>query len=174
MNVTISNPVRALALVGVLAVLGLGIALFNVSRHSSSPAAPVAVTTPPAATTTTAAVAPKPAAKPAKPKVELLPGLPAQVAKALRASKTAVVTLYTGGGSDAAAVAEARAGAHAAHTYFVRVNVLHARNAADLAAFAGSPAAPLTLVVRRPGKIVGSLAGVQDRQVVEQAARDAR
>ena len=58
-------------------------------------------------------------------------------------------------------------------------------HAADLTALFGAALPPLDgprlarADVRlhapfRPGKIVGSLAGVQDRQVVEQAARDAR
>jgi hypothetical protein len=180
MNVTIGNPVRTLALVGVLAVLGLGIAVFNLSRHgsssSSSSATPATATTHAAATAPTETVAAKPVAKPkpAKPSVHLLPGLPSQVAKALRAHKTAVVTLYAGGGSDPKALAEARAGARDAHAHFLAVNVLKARNAAAIAAFAGGLTEPSTLVVARPGKIVTRLDGVQDRQVVAQAAADAR
>jgi hypothetical protein len=179
---TISNPIRVLALVGVLAVLGLGVALFNISRsHSSAGPAATAVTTHTAVTTTAAAPAAKPAAapavavaaKPAKPAVQLLPGLPSPVANALRRHKTVVVALYAHGGSDSAALTEIRAGAAEAHTSFVGLDVLKARQSAAVAGFAGGLASPATLVVSRPGTIVKRLDGYQDREVVAQAAADA-
>lgn len=183
---TISGPIRIFALVGVLAVAGLGVALLNLGRaHSSDSAATTAATTHAATThaaathaTTTAPAATTPAApvkpKPVKPKVQLVPGLPSQVAKALQAHRTVVVTLFAGGGSDPKALAEARAGARDAHTHFLAVNVLRARNASTIASFAGGLVEPSTLVVKRPGKVVTRLDGVQDRQVVAQAAHDAR
>jgi hypothetical protein len=184
MNMTISNPLRVLALVGVLAVLGLGIALLNISRsHSSSAPAATTAVTHAAVTTTAATAAAKPAAatppaaapaKPVKPAVQLLPGLPAPVANALRKHRTVVVALYAHGAGDSAALTEVRAGAADAHTNFVGLDVLKARQAAAIAGFADGLAAPATLVVSRPGTIVKRLDGYQDRQVVAQAAADAR
>lgn len=188
---TFSGPIRTFVLVGVLALAGLAVAVFNLNRmHSSSSSATSTATvtaqtaTTHAASTTsapTSTTASKPPAvaqaakpKPVKPHVQLLPGLPPQVARALRSHETVVVTLYAGGGPDPTALTEARAGARDAHTHFLALNVLRARNASQIAAFAGGLTEPSTLVVRRPGKIVTQLDGVQDRQVVAQAAADAR
>jgi hypothetical protein len=175
---TLSPPIRILALVGVLAAAALGILLFTHSRSSSdgsSSATPPAGASHSGSATQTPAVPVKPAAvKPAKPKVVLLPGLPSPVAHALRSSKVVVVALYAHGGTgDAAAVAQALTGAHAAHSGFVAVNVANEKVARAVSSFVGTTTAPpAVLVVKRPGKIVNQF-GYADSEIVAQAAANA-
>lgn len=171
MSTTISPPIRILALVGALVVVALGILLFTHSRSSSN--APTLA--PPSHPRTTTRPAPAPA-KPAVRSVVLLPGLPAQVAKALRHSKVVVVSLYTSGGrGDRAALVEARQGARAVHAGFAAVNVVNESTAKRMSSFAGSTTAPpAVLVVERPGRIVNRFDGFVDRQIVAQAALNAR
>ncbi len=179
---TISRPIQIFALVGLLAVVGLGATLaLGRARTTSTPAAQTHAAATHAATTTrsasnpTVTVSPAPVAPaPAKPHVKLLPGVPSSIARALQKHRTVVVTLYAGGDSDRLALTEARAGASAAHTAFVGVDVLTAHDTAGLATFAGTLAEPATLVVSRPGRVVRLFTGVQDRLVVAQAAHDAR
>lgn len=194
---TVSVPIRIFALVGLLAAAGLAVWMLDLNRaHSSSSPSPAttAAATHASAThaaaapaTTTAAAAPThpaahaatptkpaPVAKRAKPRVQLLAGLPAPVAKALRKRPVVVVALYARGGSDSSALSEARAGAAAAHAPFLAIDVLRSKANAPLAQLAGGLAEPATLVVRRPGKVVQRLDGHQDRQVVAQAVSDAR
>lgn len=196
---TVGMPVRIFALIGVLAAAGLAVAMLNLNRlHSSSSAPTSAVARPSttAAPSTSAAHGTRAPAKPAThaakakptahaaetkpaakakpaPHVALEPGLPAKVAHALRAHRLVVVTLYAPGGSDAATLSEARAGAAAAHAPFVAIDVLRS-NAAAVAALAGTVDDPATLVVRRPGKVVQRFGGRQDRKVVAQAVANAR
>src|SRR4029077_18383697 len=91
---TLSPPIRILAILGVLAAVGLGIVLITHNRSASSNSSLPPVTsvhTKPATTpTTTPTTKPvvKPALKPAvNPRVVLLPSLPSPVAHALRSSK---------------------------------------------------------------------------------------
>ena len=113
-------------------------------------------------------------ATPAKPKVELLPGLPTDVAHALRYSRVIVVSLYVGQApGDRAALAPAREGARAAGAGFVAVNVGSDKDAESFASFAGPASTPAVLVVRRPGKIVTQISGPVDSAVVTQAAYNA-
>lgn len=170
MTTTISPPVRILAIVGVLAAIGIGAFLFISNRSSSSSSDSSAPSTQPATTP-----APVHGAVATKPKLVLLAGLPTQVAHALRHSKVVVVSVYTNGASgDKAAVAQARAGAKAVHAGFVQVNVASEKIARGLGDFAGTTTAPPTvLVVRRPGKVVNRFDGFTDQQIVAQAAHDA-
>jgi hypothetical protein len=110
----------------------------------------------------------------AKHTVRLLPGLPAPVHYALLRQPTIVVSLYGKGSVDAAAAAEARAGASLGHAGFVGLDIRRDRWAGPIADFDASAADPAVLVVRRPGVIVRRLDGYQDRQIVAQAAHDAR
>jgi hypothetical protein len=176
---TISRPIQIFALVGLLAVVGLGATLaLGRARTTSTPAQTQTATTQAASTTASDAASNNPtvtvSSAPATPHVKLLPGVPAAIAHALQTHRTVVVTLYEGGDSDRLALAEARAGASAAHTDFVGVNVLTARDTAAIASFAGTLAEPATLVVSRPGRVVRLFTGVQDRLVIAQAAHDAR
>src|SRR5262249_12373641 len=135
---TLSPPIRILALVGVLAAVGLGILLFahNRSASSSSGATPslthvTGVTTGHGKSTAKPSLAPS-----AKPKVALLPGLPRSVAHALRNSKVVVVVLFAhGAAGDGTAVGQARAGAKSAHSGFLAVNVANEAVARSLGDF---------------------------------------
>ena len=110
----------------------------------------------------------------AAPLVKLNPGLPAPIRYALLRHRSVVVVLHGAGGVDATAAAEARAGASLARTSFISLDVRRARYATSMAAFADSIADPAVLVVRRPGVVVKRFEGFHDRQVVAQAAHDAR
>jgi hypothetical protein len=172
---TLSPPIRILALVGVVAAAGLGILLFAHNRSAASGSSPsVPSVNQPAthhAVTTT-----KAAAKPAKPKIVLLPGLPASIARSLHFSKVVVVSLYAkGAAGDQHAVALARAGAKSARAGFVAVNVVDEKTARSLGTFVGTTTAlPAVLVVKRPGKIVNEFSGFADSEIVAQAALNAR
>ena len=176
MTTTISPPIRILALVGALAVIGLGILFYAHSRSSSSDSS--AVATPQTGTQTRHASVPlrhttKPSVVVAS-KVALLPGLPGPVAHALRYSKVVVVSLYAAGAvGDRAALAQARLGAASAHAGFAVVNVLNERTAVGLDKFAGATSSPAVLVVRRPGRIVNRFQGYADSDLVAQAAQNA-
>ena len=57
---------------------------------------------------------------------------------------------------------------------FIALDVLRGRDAGSIAGLTGSLADPSIVIVRRPGTVVRRLDGHQDRQVVAQAAHDAR
>jgi hypothetical protein len=113
------------------------------------------------------------AAKP-RPVVRLLSGLPAPIRYALMRHRIVVVSLHGNGVVDASAAAEARAGAALAHTSLVSLDIRRDRWAGPIADFNGSAADPSVLVVRRPGVVVRRFDAYQDRQVIAQAAHDAR
>jgi hypothetical protein len=138
--------------------------VFGGSSSTSSTAAPATAPTPTPAKPTT----------PAKPALVLLPGLPTQVAHALRYSKVVVVSLYTGSAQgDRAAVAAVHKGARAAGAGFVAVDVTNDRKAGVIASYAGPVSSPAMLVVKRPGQIVTTMQGTVDAAVVTQAAHNA-
>lgn len=160
------------ALIGVAVLAAAFVALMVVrigvlggsSSTTATPAAPTA--TPPI--TKTAAEAN------AKPKVVLLPNLPAPLAHALRYSKVVVVSMYLGQvPGDRAAVAAARRGARSTGAGFVAVNVGSDKNAAAFSSFTGAVTPPTLLVVRRPGTIVTEIPGRLESDLVAQAARNA-
>jgi hypothetical protein len=158
----------------------VGIFLFTQSRSdsgSSSSALPAASSSVNAPTQSrTQATPDNPVAKAqVESKVVLVPGLPAQVAHALRFSKVVVVAVYAPGAKgDRSAVAQARTGAKSARAGFVAVNVLKEKAARTVGKFAGTDTTPpVFLVVKRPGKIVNRLNGYVDNEVVAQAALNA-
>ena len=177
MTTTLSPPVRLLAIVGVLAVVGLGLLLFahNRSASSSSGSTP-SITRTHTPTGTHVTPTSKPVAKPTRPKVVLLPGLPRPVAHALRNSKVVVVVLFAHGATgDGSAVGQARTGAKSAHTGFLAVNVANEQSARTMGTFAGATTAPpAVLIVKRPGKIVNQFSGYADSEIIAQAALNAR
>jgi len=166
-----TSRVPRAALIGIV-VLVAAFALLMVVRagvfgSSSSTSSTVAPTTAPATT-------PAKHTTPAKPAVVLLPGLPTQVAHALRYSKVVVVSLYSGSANgDRQTVAAVREGARAAGAGFVAVNVTDDRKAGDVASFAGAVSSPAMLVVARPGRIVATMEGNVDTAVAMQAAHNA-
>ncbi len=117
---------------------------------------------------------PSKSATPAKPRIVLLPTLPAQIAAKLRYSNVVVVSLYTGtSAADRSAVTEARAGARAVRAGFASINVLDEASARSLTRFGGPTDSPAVLIVRRPGRIVSEFTGPVEGKVVAQAARNA-
>jgi hypothetical protein len=161
-----------IALVVVVAAFALlMIVRSGVLGGSSSDSAAGTKPSTPAQTPSAHATAPS---TPVRPKVVLLPGLPASVAHALRYSRVAVVSLYFGQAqADRPWVAEARKGARAAGAGFVAVNLGSDKTAASVKSFVGPVSPPSMLVVRRPGKIVTQMAGPVESAVVAQAAHNA-
>ncbi|HEX5448876.1 MAG TPA: hypothetical protein VFW85_02320 [Gaiellaceae bacterium] len=165
---TLSTPVKIVALAALAIVLGLGGFVLLVGKHSSSPSQ--AVTPPPAKAHFTVKVAPKP-----KPVVHLLPGLPSVLRSALLKRQVAVVAIFSShNASDRSLLAQARAGAHQAHAAFVAANVALEGVALGLATWSHNPAAPAVVVVRRPGKVVFAVSGPTDSATVAQAALTSR
>jgi hypothetical protein len=172
------------------AVLATGIGLFTLSRSAGSGASSSDLTPvlhrparPPATPAPTARTRPaaKPAAKrqpakskPAKPKIKLDPGLPPTLARALRSSPVAVVSMVTPDSAvDAIARREAAAGARAAGAAFVTVDVTNEKGARPFAVKLGVVAAPAVLVYKRPGELFVRLDGFADLDTVAQAAENA-
>jgi hypothetical protein len=200
MGSKVSQPVRILALVGLLGALALGAGFALLGKSSGSEAPPKVIkplhphhkaavaTTKPAvhavkpkaasvhkATKPEVAAKPKPAAKPVA--VAKLPdnGLPAAVNQALAAHEVVVVSLYDPEADvDAASLGEAQAGAKLANVGFVPLNVLSQAQAAPLAKKLGIVSDPALLVFRRPGELVFHVDGFADRATVAQAATNAK
>ena len=183
MTTTLSPPIRILAVVGALAIVAAGVLYFALNRSSSDGSS----ATPPAVSASTSKPATSPAVKPAttpaaksaaaaaKPKVVLLPNLPAPVARSLHFSKVIVAIIYSGNvDTDRAALAQARAAAKTAHAGFAAVNIVNEKLARSAGKFAGTTTTPPTLlIVKRPGKIVNRFSGSVDDVIVTQAAVNA-
>jgi hypothetical protein len=120
---------------------------------------------------------PKPAARP-KPKPVATPptqkGLPGTLAASLARNRVVVVALYAPKVElDDMALAEAKAGAGAAGTGFLAINVLDESQTRPLTKELGVLEDPAVLVFRRPGELVTRFSGFVDKQTVFQAARNA-
>ena len=175
------------------ATLAMGVGLFTLTRGQGSsgasnaslisqprPAhAPVApARTPETAEKPTNAAKAKPARqakrKAAKPVVKLNPGLPPTLARALRSSPVAVVSLITPDSVlDEMAAKEAAAGARAAGAAFVTVDVTREKHARPFAVKLGVVNAPTVLVYKRPGDLFVRVDGFADLDTVAQAADNA-
>jgi len=170
---TLSTPVKVLALAGVALILASAGGLMLASRSSSSPT-PVVVQHP--APTKVVHVASPVKPKPAvhvhhRTPLALDPDLPAPVARKLHLSRETVAFVYTGASaSDRALLVQVRAGAHAAGVPFVALNVTDEKTAVAVRGWTSSSEDPVVLVVERPGKIVFQLEGPTDTQTVAQAA----
>jgi hypothetical protein len=118
---------------------------------------------------------PKVARARTKPKpVAILPGLPPEVAAALRKHELVVVSLYDPQARvDRISLAEASAGAKVGHAGFVPLNVLRQGQAGPLMRQLGVLPDPAVLVYRRPGKLVARFDGFADRDTVAQAVVNA-
>jgi hypothetical protein len=113
--------------------------------------------------------------RPAAPKLNLDPTLPAPLRKALSRSRVVVAVLYAPDvPGDSEAVSEARKGAQAAHVGFTMLNVRNEAIARAVARQVQGVTDPAVLVVRRPGTVALKLDGFVDAAVVAQAAADAR
>jgi hypothetical protein len=199
MNTTISPQVRILAVVGLLAAVGLGASLLVFGRGSSKTAEPAATThaTPRSSTTATPRthstpaktaqpakhatkthVASRPHAKKTKPAGfrgnRVYANLPRPLQWELAHHKVVVVSLYNPSSDvDAISVAEAHAGAIDAGAGFLLVSVLDNKVAGILTALlpgGGLLPDPGVLVYRAPGDVAIRLDGFADRASVAQAA----
>ena len=192
MTLSVSPQMRLVALLGGVAALGL--AAFMFLGHSS-PGSTQAALTPaersamharskhePRSTPAPKRVAPAPhkatpmpaPAKPARPAIAVLPGLPPDLASSLRRHELVVVSLYDPQARvDRISLAEASAGAAVAHAGFVPLNVLDQRQAGPLMTQLGVLPDPAVLVYRRPGKLVARFDGFADRDTVAQAVINA-
>ena len=175
-NVTfeLSTPVKVVALAGLVLVLAAGaFASYTVAvRHRQHAEQVVSVPAHAPAKHGSAVhfnQTPKPAPKP----IVLDGNLPGPVHQALRSSREVVAVLTAPGvPGDSDNVAEARAGARAAHVSFTALDVTQNTIAATLAAWATNASDGSVLVIRRPGRIAVELDGYADRQMVAQAALD--
>lgn len=200
MNLTLSPQIKIIALVGVLAAVGLMASLTLLGGHSSSATDAVtsvqrvpprrSTATTPAKTAKTPATTPaKTAAKPhvhAKPKPRPKPvargnlvysTLPSQLQYALSQHDVVVVSTYDPNADvDKIAAAEAYAGANDAKVGFLLVDVLDDAVAGRLTALlpgGGLLPDPGVLVYKAPGNIAFRFDGFVDRATVAQAAANA-
>jgi hypothetical protein len=162
---TLSLPVKVVALAGLCCALGLaGLLALTAARHRST-APSVAVVTHP-----TVAQHSVP-----KPKIHLAAGLPGPLHRALEQSRTVVAVLYAPHVKrDVEVLAAGLQGAQDAHVGFAALDVSRRSVALSLATWQPQAADPAVLVVRRPGVVVTELDGWSDRTMVAQAAADAR
>jgi hypothetical protein len=197
-DLTVSRPVKILALILVIAGVGgiasmsllgksssaggpaLSVAQIRARAHSSTSTTPTvstpAVKTPAkakAAAPPTVHVAAKPKPKP-KP-VTAANGLPIVLNDALRAHRIVVVSVFDPQSqTDAISYAEARAGAgDISLAGFLGVSVLDDSVAGPLTAAlpgGGLLAVPGLLIYRRPGTLVERIDGFADREAVAQLA----
>ena len=180
MNVSVSPQMRFVALVGIVAVLGLAVAVFAMSRKSSS----TSTTSAPVQRVHKTKPAPRHTTKPvrhAHPKKTYAPvvqaalaqGLPLAVAKQFAKHKAVVVELYSADAPvDKLALDEAKSGAKAGNAGFVAVDVTGKkdRTARALATKLGVLDAPALLVFKRSGEVAVRINGFSDHETVAQAA----
>lgn len=161
---TLSTPVKIVALAGLACALALAGALALVAAHHRATSQPATVLHPPA-----------PRHVEPRPKLVLAAGLPAPLHRALEQSRTVVAVLYAPRVKrDVEVLAAGLQGAHDAHVGFAALNVSRRSVALALATWHPQTSDPAVLVVRRPGTVVTELDGWSDRAMVAQAAADAR
>jgi hypothetical protein len=190
MTLTISPQMRVVVTLAVLAALGLAVFMLTMGRSASSASQASIGTIKPLhpvrkpgthGTLRGTLVKPHPKpkvvhvkSKPAPKPIALLPGLPPEVAAALRKHELVVVSLYDPQARvDRISLAEAAAGAKVAHAGFVPLSVLRQRQAGPLMRQLGVLPDPAVLVYLRPGKLVARFDGFADRDTVAQAAVNA-
>jgi hypothetical protein len=191
-DLTVSRPIKILALVAVVAAVA-GIAMLMLKPKPSA-SAPVVITKAPAPATATPAAPRHRATTAAKAKAAApthrapvhkvvhaakLPvvgknGLPTAIDRALESHRIVVVSVFDSqSATDAISYAEAKSGAADARVGFVGINLLDNPLAAALTSAlpgGGLLPAPGVLIYRRPGVLVERLDGFTDRDVVAQAA----
>jgi hypothetical protein len=198
MNITVSPQIKVLALVGLLAAVGLAASMFVLGgsdkkaqtttaavttrtpvRHATKPV--TAVHKPTKHATKAHAVTPAKVHHKAKPNVfhgnPVYAQLPQALQWQLAHHKIVVVSFYNPSSDvDAISVAEAHAGATAAGAGFLLVSVLDNKVAGILTALlpgGGLLPDPGVLVYRAPGDVALRLDGFADRDAVAQAATNA-
>jgi len=188
-DLTVSRPIKILALVAVVAaVAGVAMLMLKPKPTASAPVitkAPAAAT--PAAPRRTAATTAQakaaahahraPAHKvvhAAKLPVVGKNGLPTRIDQALESHRIVVVAVFDAqSATDAISFNEAKVGAADAGVGFVGINLLDSPLAAALTSAlpgGGLLPAPGVLIYRRPGILVERLNGFTDKDVVAQAA----
>jgi hypothetical protein len=162
---TLSTPVKIVALAGLCCALALaGLLVLAEAHHRSA--------SPGVASVTRDATPPHVARK---PRLHLVAGLPGPLYRALEQSRTVVAVLYAPHvARDVSVLAAGLQGAQDAHVGFAALDVARRPVALSLAAWQPQAADPAVLVVRRPGVVVTELDGWSDRTMVAQAAADAR
>jgi hypothetical protein len=163
---TLSMPVKIVALAALALVLGLGGVVLLTSHPASSKNN---VATPPAVYVV------KHTAVVHKPVVQLDANLPLILRPVLEKHATAVVAIYSSRiAGDRAMLAAARAGAREAHVGFLAANVAIEKIAVGVATWSDVARDPVVIVVRRPGKVVFAVSGLTDDATIAQAAASAR
>lgn len=172
---TLSPPVRVVALVAALVLTALGaFVLLLGGRAQDEVSGSVAPATKPVARVQSkhGATAAKPA--PTRRKPALAPDLPRPVALAFRHRQVVVVAVYVPGAAvDAAVRNEARAGARMSVAGFVPISAASENALQKLVAKTGVLPAPAIVIMKRPGIAVTTL-GVADRQTVAAAVAQAK
>ena len=176
---TLSPPIRVLALVGALAATGLAAFVFVLGRGASEPdlSAPVkpAQPTKPVKSATQPKAAKATPPRTATPRVVVTKsGFPVPVDRALRRRGVVVVAVYVPHAAvDALVRKEARVAAAGSRVGFVAISALNERLVQSLVAKTGVLPAPAVLVIKRPGVVTATLS-VTDRQTIAQAVAQAR
>lgn len=174
-SLTITPPVRLVALVGALVLTGIAAAVFLLSRNAIDGEPSASVPQTPAHTTPASkptAAKPSPAVK--HPTHRRPTGFPTSVDNALRANRIVVVSVFMPNAPvDAIVRRAAREGARAAHARFVGISALNERAVARLVAKTGVLPDPAVVVVKRPG-VVMSTFSVTDAGTIAQAVAQAR
>jgi hypothetical protein len=187
-----SERFRIYAAVALTCVLVVGGGLFFISRGSASSAASVHQIKPlhPHVKAKVALAPPKGAIASAKaktkttgtPRPAVIAGVPTPLADALKRHSVVVLALVAPDSEvDGLTLAEAKAGAAAAHAGFTTVNVSNNAQVEALSALVGSSAdaqnrlldAPAVLVFQKPQALYVRLNGYVDANTVEQAAVNA-
>jgi hypothetical protein len=172
---------HVLAPIAVVALLGLGVSAFIMSRNNPTTSDADAIAARIAAKHHTPAATP-PKSKPhaTKPKHDPTPppkhaqhhGSPLKAA--LTRHAVVVVLFYEPGANyDRIQTREARAGALSAHAGFVAVNVSKNKEVSALAAQYNVLESPTVLVFRRGPRLKARLEGFNDRTTIVQAVRNA-
>jgi hypothetical protein len=188
MNLSVSPQIRLVALVGVLALLGLSVTVFALGRRSTthtgapaavapSPVRPHAVGSP---VQTPSPAGSRPAAHAAlvNPVVAAAraQGWPLSIARAFVGHRVVAVELYSSDAPlDRDALAEASAGTKRVGAILVPLDVSLGRDAAARAVLhkIGVVDSPALLVLHRPGTVFARLDGFQDQGSVSQAVANA-
>ena len=168
MTASLPNTRLLVVLGALVALVGVLLIARPLMMGDDDSAAPIAATpkTIPATTPPPAVAAPT--------GLQLLPGLPAAVARELRYEKVVVVSLYAAKApGDRKALTHARVGAKQVGAGFVALNLYDERKANSMVKFLGTTDSPAVLVVRRPGTVVTRIEGFVDAEIVSQAAQNA-
>jgi hypothetical protein len=180
MNLAVENPVRLVAIIGVVAALGAGIFVLKSAKGGGSDTASQSTLL---HTSVGHRVKPKPHPKPApahrtRPKHVLsaaTAGFPRSIRVALAKHRVVVISVVSPRGRvDDLAYREALAGAQASHAGFVRINAFRQAEIAPLDAKVDVHGNPALIVMKRPAAVSIQIDGFADRATVIQAVADAR